>query len=387
MKRNFKLAMCAGLLSAVLVSCGGDKTNTAAPVNNTTTQEVKKAEPVSHPFNMKGKLANATAKKVFLDRRMPQAHEILATADVKEDGTFELGATLPEPGLYRLRVGAYALPLILEGNENMTLEAAIENEIVKHYKLENAPLSQSLEEWVVSGNFNPSNIKSYLDKADASNPFLNFYLMERLSFDTDFEYFETVLKQMQSAYPNSALTLALNADITTVKARKQAKNIAIGEEAPDIRLPNVDGKELSLSSLRGKVVLVDFWAAWCGPCRRENPHVVRLYQKYKDQGFDVFSVSLDGIDDQTLMRMQHDPNAVKNAIDSQRRKWMDAIATDRLEWSNHVSDLRGWSSMAAVLYRVNSIPYTLLLDKKGKIIAMNLRGAQLEAKLAEIFKS
>jgi thiol-disulfide isomerase/thioredoxin len=137
---------------------------------------------------------------------------------------------------------------------------------------------------------------------------------------------------------------------------------AVGGEAPDFTMNTPDGQPLSLKSFRGKVLLVDFWASWCGPCRRENPHVVEAYHKYHPKGFDVLGVSLD----------------------KSRDPWLAAIEKDGLVW-NHVSDLKGWQNSAAQLYGVTSIPHTVLLDKEGKIIARNLRGPALDAKLKEIF--
>jgi thiol-disulfide isomerase/thioredoxin len=117
-----------------------------------------------------------------------------------------------------------------------------------------------------------------------------------------------------------------------------------------------------LSSLKGKVVLIDFWASWCGPCRKENPNVVRIYNKYHNEGFEIFGVSLD----------------------RNRDSWLKAIKNDNLSWI-HVSDLKYWQSEGARLYGVNSIPFTVLLDKDGKILAKGLRGKSLEDKLEEIF--
>ncbi|MDX2196030.1 MAG: TlpA disulfide reductase family protein [Cytophagales bacterium] len=136
-----------------------------------------------------------------------------------------------------------------------------------------------------------------------------------------------------------------------------------GEAAPDIVLADTSGKTITLSSLKGKVVLIDFWASWCGPCRMENPNVVRIYNMYKDRGFTIFSVSLD----------------------NNKANWLKAIAYDQLSWPSHVSDLKGWQSDAAGLYHVKGIPATFLLDKAGNIIAKNLRGPSLEKKLAELF--
>ncbi|MCS7189130.1 MAG: TlpA disulfide reductase family protein [Bacteroidia bacterium] len=135
-----------------------------------------------------------------------------------------------------------------------------------------------------------------------------------------------------------------------------------GQPAPDIALPDPEGKIRRLSELRGKWVLIDFWASWCRPCRMENPTVVRLYEKYHSQGFEIFGVSLD----------------------YNKEAWINAIQTDKLNWI-HVSDLKGWQSAGAQLYRVSGIPFTVLVDPEGRIAAKGLRGASLEQRLKEIF--
>ena len=135
------------------------------------------------------------------------------------------------------------------------------------------------------------------------------------------------------------------------------------EKAPDIVLVSPNGKTVKLSKLKGKMVLIDFWASWCGPCRKENPNVVRLYNQYKAKGFTVFSVSLD-----------QDAEA-----------WKKAIASDGLIWPNHVSDLLGWQTPLVQLYGFEGIPHTVLIDKEGKIIGTGLRGESLEQKLKEQF--
>jgi peroxiredoxin len=142
------------------------------------------------------------------------------------------------------------------------------------------------------------------------------------------------------------------------------KVTAIGQMAPEISLPDPDGKIIPLSSMRGQYVLVDFWAKWCGPCRKENPNIVRAYNKYKDKGFTVFGVSLD--------RSKED--------------WLQGIREDGLTWT-HVSDLKFWQSEAAKTYNVTAIPFSILLNPEGVIIAKNLRGAALDEKLEEIFNN
>lgn len=139
------------------------------------------------------------------------------------------------------------------------------------------------------------------------------------------------------------------------------KQLQVGGEAPDFSGKTPAGETLTLSDFRGKLVLLDFWASWCGPCRRENPNVVKMYNKYKDKGFDIIGISLDDNKD----------------------RWVGAIEQDGLDW-HHISDLKKWQSEYAALYGVRSIPHTVLLDQEGKIIARGLRGAALESKVAEI---
>ncbi len=141
------------------------------------------------------------------------------------------------------------------------------------------------------------------------------------------------------------------------------------------RLPSPSGKVYALSDLKGKVVLLDFWASWCGPCRRENPNVVKIYKKYKDQGFTVFSVSLDGLDSRTKARFNSE-ELIQQQLEISKQRWIKAIEQDGLEWPYHVSDLKKWECAPARLYGVTSIPRTFLIDREGRIAAVNLRGAQ-----------
>jgi len=392
MKTTFKIA-CFATLWLWASACGETNptgegarvvaTATTPSANNNTPNP---PAPANAALTIKGSIKNAQASKVFLDRKMPDAHDVITSVALNTDGTFEIKANLPEAGIYRLRVGLASLPIILAGTENATITAELDGENVSKFELQGAPLSAELPKWFPPKKSDAEPLKAYFKNMPSDNPFLNLYLVERLDINQHFDTYKSVLEQMTKAYPNSALTLALNAKVSMMVTAKSAGEIAEGAQAPDIRLPNPDGKEISLSSLKGKIVLLDFWASWCGPCRRENPSVVKLYQQYKDKGFTVYSVSLDGLDNNTLMRMQNNSAEIKNATDAQRKKWLDAIKLDNLMWENHVSDLRGWSSTAAAMYGVNSIPRTFLLDKTGKIVGMNLRGDQLEQKVKSLLK-
>jgi len=158
---------------------------------------------------------------------------------------------------------------------------------------------------------------------------------------------------------------------TTASTGEPKVGTAIGDQAPDIVMQGMDGKSLKLSDLRGQMVLIDFWASWCGPCRRENPNVVGAYQKYNKakfksgKGFEIFSVSLDS-----------DP-----------ARWKDAVEKDQLKWKNHVCDMKGWNNAAAQLYGVSSIPMSFLIDENGIIVGKGLRGLELHKKIDEYVKS
>jgi thiol-disulfide isomerase/thioredoxin len=173
--------------------------------------------------------------------------------------------------------------------------------------------------------------------------------------DKHFDLFITTNEKFKREWPNTVFTLELSNQVQKMKVT------AIGQQAPEIALASPNGQIVKLSSLQGKYVLIDFWAKWCGPCRRENPTVVKAYQRFKNKGFEVFGVSLD-----------------RNKED-----WLKAIAEDGLTWT-HVSDLKYFESQAAKDYNINAIPFSILLDKTGKIIAKNLRGAALEKKLEEV---
>lgn len=183
-----------------------------------------------------------------------------------------------------------------------------------------------------------------------------YYALSALDQEQFFSFYDSVATELKKVRPDHPTTEELLSRVNAVRS------LAIGSTAPEISLPNPMGDIVTLSSLKGKYVLIDFWAAWCRPCRAENPNVVRLYKEYQDQNFEILGVSLDRTKD----------------------AWLKAIEQDGLIWK-HVSDLKYFNSAAAETYQINAIPATYLIDPEGKIIAKNLRGPSLVAKLKEIF--
>jgi len=185
----------------------------------------------------------------------------------------------------------------------------------------------------------------------------------------DINYFVRVDSILYKKYPESGPVRALHKQVAglveSVEAEKGSSAfLNPGTEAPEISLPSPDGKVITLSSTRGKIVLLDFWAAWCPPCRQENPNLVKAYNTFRDKGFEIFQVSLDRT----------------------REAWLEGIREDNIGMWIHVSDLKYWNSSVVSQYRIESIPHNFLLDREGRIIASDLRGQELQIKLAEIFK-
>ncbi|MCB9032937.1 MAG: AhpC/TSA family protein [Chitinophagales bacterium] len=232
----------------------------------------------------------------------------------------------------------------------------------------NAKLKDSLDQNQVLAKENYVNaIKSFIEKEDnvevacfGLNYLASFFQDEAAFFIKTVD--KAVAKDKESTYVN--LWSQSLQSYKDALMQEQVSGVAVGSKAPNIMLPSPNGDTLSLYDLKGKYVLIDFWASWCGPCRQENPNVVKTYNKYKDKGFEIFSVSLD----------------------NNLGPWKNAIAKDGLVWKNHVSDLKGWSSVAAQTYGVQSIPSTFLLDKNLVIIQKNLRGKALEEALKDLLK-
>ncbi|MDV3308925.1 MAG: redoxin domain-containing protein [Cyclobacteriaceae bacterium] len=316
------------------------------------------------------------------------------TVTLRSDNTFSKKVTLAEPGYYRMNFfNAQAINLILYKSDlNITVDGSdprgvseIEGSpeldfIVEATNMlqgfqqspEAMELNQKFEQARLSGDRETimqvqqeymdlyagvqEKVAALVREQPASLGVINFLQNQSIDRDKFYDTYLHVAEKLKKEWPNSRHAREFVAMVD------EMKTTAIGQTAPEIALPNPDGEIVKLSSLRGNYVLVDFWAKWCGPCRAENPNIVRVYNKYKDHGFTVFGVSLD----------------------RNREDWLQAIRDDNLTWT-HVSDLKYWQSEAAQIYNINAIPFSILLDPNGVIIAKNLRGAALERKMAEIF--
>jgi peroxiredoxin len=212
-------------------------------------------------------------------------------------------------------------------------------------------------EYMALMNKEHDDIARLMEQKSPSLAVINLLQANTLDKDRYFKTYVNVAEKLRKEWPTYSHAKSF---ISTVDKMKLT---AIGQPAPEIALPNPEGQIVKLSSMKGKYVLVDFWAKWCGPCRQENPNVVRVYNKYKDKGFTVFGVSLD----------------------RKKEDWVQAIQEDGLTWT-HVSDLKFWQSEAAKTYNISAIPFSLLLDPNGVIIDKNLRGPALEKKLAEVLE-
>lgn len=349
-------------------------------------------------FHIEGKVSGAPNTVVKIEAQTDQGSVNVAETTTDGSGNYEIDGNIPSMGIYSLVVGKSETGTIvipIDVNDRVVISGDIKSfsaqaqvsgtKWAKPYVAYQRMLLEFSQKYMatVDESYSEEEIKQaekkitdYVIKQvkkDPSNP-VNIVLAARL-FPTEDEGFGgydmakmEVLNIMNTAfqakYPTSPITGSLNSMIGSIEQQyeKYQASTSGNVTAPEISLPDLNGKQLRLSDLKGKVVLIDFWASWCGPCRKENPNVVRLYKKYNSKGFEILSVSLD----------------------TDKAAWKQAVQSDGLVWKNHVSDLMGWQTPLVQQYGISGIPYTVLIDGEGKIIGIGLRGAQLEQKLEEV---
>lgn len=326
---------------------------------------------------IKGTVSGASNLQVTLDlAHFDRTNVSLGRATCDANGAFEIKSEKPwEEGLYRLKIGAKQVYFILDGKEGVIditgdLNTIDRMEIQSKGSEALACYTGIIQDLIKNQMKSPEEAKVYIERG--CTPLMKAFLTTQLlgqNAGPFMDDFKAKSKALNEAMPGTKYATDFSSMISKLEGQiaqqgqQGGETIQIGMAAPEISLPDPSGKVRSLSSLKGKVVLLDFWASWCGPCRKANPHVVEVYNKYKSKGFDVFSVSLDKQDG--------------------KQKWIEAIKQDGLVWANHVSDLQFWDSAPAAVYGVRSIPKTFLIGKDGKIVAINPRN-NLEEEILKV---
>lgn len=312
-------------------------------------------------------------------------NSLIASSTIKS-GSFSINGSIPEPGLYLITLGKEQAQHIFLENTNVSISADVKD--IKNMKVQGSPSHKDFDQF--RNTFNP-----LMGELNANVALLNKTENEKKRADLMFKY-DSLRKRIHSEVTSfvstkpssyvSPFLLYITAQIIddpfelektyqllneNVRASGIGKSLndyiaynkvgALGTDALDFSQESPEGAQVSLSSFRGKYVLVDFWASWCKPCRMENPNVVKAYNKFSNKNFTVFGVSLD----------------------KEKEAWVKAIKADNLTWPQ-VSDLQFWSNSAAVMYHVQGIPQNFLIDPNGKIVGKNLRGEELEVKLCAL---
>lgn len=345
-----------------------------------------------------GNIKNAANLQAFLDLVSvgSGANNIIAKTEIDAAGNYRFDlADGVDAGIYRLRIGAKRVNLVFDGTEkDVRVNGDLSNLQSYNFDVQGSPSSttyRNVFQDLKNRKLDSEGLKLFVDTT--SNPLTGMLVaIQALQNKQFLDTHKKAQARLASTYPFSPYLKGYGEFVTSLSTVNnnnskgfQFIDVENRQEAPDIDLPSPNGKKYALSDLKGQVVLLDFWASWCGPCRRENPHVVDIYKKYKEKGFTVFSVSLDGMDSRTKARFGNDEGKIKDFVNQQKDRWTNAIAQDKLEWDYHVSDLKKWECAPAKQYGVSSIPRTFMIDRDGKIAAMNLRGAgQIEDALLKL---
>lgn len=380
--KNLSIFSLFILLSLSSWHCGG---NAASSVEAPTNGAV-----------IHGKIAEAGDMKLFLDEwHFDQTTNVLGYTDIKPDGSFQLPLEDGlQMGIYRMRIGAKKAFLAFDGTEkNVEVTGNLGAFDKFGFEVKGSNSANQLNTQLQKAIADPSDTEAIRTFAEnAANPVIGGYMAMVFYRENEslLNSYKEINARLQKEDKGSKYAKDFNNYIAGIEQRIAAKKataqLAVGQVAPDINLPSPDGKNYKLSDLKGKVVLLDFWASWCGPCRKSNPDLVKTYKKYKDQGFTVFSVSLDGIHPRMMPNLGNDQAKINAQLESAKNKWVAAIKKDQLLWETHVSDLKHWNSPVAKMYNVRGIPNTYLIDKEGKIAlsGVNPLSIDLESEIKKL---
>ncbi len=335
--------------------------------------------------SISGKVTGAENLSVYFDHVNPDGTNLsLTQAPADGSGSFKIDFAEPlDEGVYRVRIGAKSAYIVHKNSDsNVQITGNVDEFSDFKYTVTGSPASEEFRNYMYKFKNREISVEQIQAEINGNmDPLISMQLANTLFGDRPqfLASHKVVNEKLKSQYPSADFTMRHNSLVTAMEQQVAASQMAsrggkfqVGDVAPDIELPGPDGKVRKLSDLRGEVVLLDFWASWCGPCRKENPKVVGIYNRYKDKGFDIFSVSLDGIHPRLLPRYKTQEE-IDQQIQSAKAKWVAAIEKDNLTWDNHVSELKHWNSSVNRLYGVSSIPQTFLIDRDGKIAAINPR--------------
>lgn len=342
-----------------------------------------------------GNIENGAGKNIELNHIKNNSNVQLESVEIGEKGEFTFNEKPGKFDFYTLAIGEDQIILLTDSTESIEITGNLDN-LLGTYDITGSEHSKVLRDYYAGSNDFRQELdsiqktfQSVAQTGDAAKQqelvdafesvrgeyqeYQREFLMENstspacisilgeLDPEENLDIYKKVQSGIRDQFSDHLYFSMLSNQIAEAEKRQASSaKLQPGNVAPEIELDNPEGKTIPLSSLRGKVVLIDFWASWCKPCRRENPNVVKMYNELKDDGFEIYGVSLD----------------------RDKGKWVQAIKQDGLTWPQ-VSDLQFWNSAAAQLYNVSSIPHTVLVDREGKIIASGLRGQALEAKVKE----
>ncbi|RHO71874.1 AhpC/TSA family protein [Parabacteroides sp. AF48-14] len=304
-------------------------------------------------YVINGEVAGMPEGKIYLKSFRNKMFFDVDTAEVK-DGKFTFKGEVDQPLLFGLATENmdYPVQLFVE-NTTMDVKIGDDGETIT---VQNSPVNAVFQENADKVFEDGYDIDSLIAKYPDS-PAAAFYLYRYFTYQLPLDDLKATRARISPALADCPYVKDLDGII------KQLENVQIGKTAPEFSLPDTAGVSVSLSDFRGKYVLLDFWASWCPPCRRENPNVVKAFNEYKDKNFTIIGISLD----------------------KDKSKWLKAIADDNLTWT-HLSDLKYWDSEIPALYGVRGIPANVLLDPDGVIVAKNITGEDLHQKLKEVIK-